>query len=169
MKRLYRTEGRDATICGVCGGIAEYFGIDPTLVRVGHRHFDLCRRPVPVGIYHRRFHRPQKEHHLSWLLSAVKPSGNGEKRTVPRQRTRWQARPSRRTGYRILGPSQGPGRNARVPCRFSQNRLCSRIARSCSPCSRLSPAKSWYSSANAVSVVSSPARRYACSRCCSAR
>ena len=28
MKRLYRTEGRDATICGVCGGIAEYFGID---------------------------------------------------------------------------------------------------------------------------------------------
>ena len=34
MKRLYRTEGRDATICGVCGGIAEFFGIDPTLVRV---------------------------------------------------------------------------------------------------------------------------------------
>ena len=34
MKRLYRTEGRDATICGVCGCIAEYFGIDPTLVRV---------------------------------------------------------------------------------------------------------------------------------------
>ena len=34
MKRLYRTEGRDATICGVCGGIVEYFGIDPTLVRV---------------------------------------------------------------------------------------------------------------------------------------
>ena len=34
MKRLYRTEGRDATSCGVCGGIAEYFGIDPTLVRV---------------------------------------------------------------------------------------------------------------------------------------
>ena len=34
MKRRYRTEGRDATICGVCGGIAEYFGIDPTLVRV---------------------------------------------------------------------------------------------------------------------------------------
>ena len=34
MKRLYRTEGRDATICGVCGGIAEYFGIDPSLVRV---------------------------------------------------------------------------------------------------------------------------------------
>ena len=35
MKRLYRTEGRDATICGVCGGIAEYFNIDSTLVRLG--------------------------------------------------------------------------------------------------------------------------------------
>lgn len=34
MKKLYRTEGSDATVFGVCGGIAEYFGIDPTLVRV---------------------------------------------------------------------------------------------------------------------------------------
>ncbi len=34
MKRLYRTEGPDAMICGVCGGIARYFGIDPTLVRI---------------------------------------------------------------------------------------------------------------------------------------
>lgn len=34
MKKLYRTEGSDATICGVCGGIAEYFGVDPTLIRV---------------------------------------------------------------------------------------------------------------------------------------
>lgn len=34
MKKLYRTEGPDAKISGVCGGIAEYFGIDPTLVRV---------------------------------------------------------------------------------------------------------------------------------------
>lgn len=34
MKRLYRTEGPDAVLCGVCGGIARYFGIDPTVVRV---------------------------------------------------------------------------------------------------------------------------------------
>lgn len=34
-KRLYRTEGPDAKLFGVCGGIAEYFNIDPTLVRVG--------------------------------------------------------------------------------------------------------------------------------------
>lgn len=33
-KRLYRTEGPDAKLFGVCGGIAEYFGIDPTIVRL---------------------------------------------------------------------------------------------------------------------------------------
>ncbi len=35
MKKLYRTEGADAKLLGVCGGVAEYFGIDPTAVRVG--------------------------------------------------------------------------------------------------------------------------------------
>lgn len=34
-KKLYRTEGPDAKLAGVCGGIAEYFSIDPTLVRIG--------------------------------------------------------------------------------------------------------------------------------------
>ena len=34
MKRLYRTSGPDAMICGVCGGIARYFDVDPTVVRV---------------------------------------------------------------------------------------------------------------------------------------
>lgn len=34
-KRLYRTQDKDAMLCGVCGGIAEYFKIDPTLVRLG--------------------------------------------------------------------------------------------------------------------------------------
>ncbi len=33
-KRLYRSE-KDRKIAGVCAGIAEYFGIDPTLVRLG--------------------------------------------------------------------------------------------------------------------------------------
>lgn len=33
-KRLYRTEGSEAKIFGVCGGIAEYFDVDPTLVRI---------------------------------------------------------------------------------------------------------------------------------------
>ncbi len=33
MKRVYRIEeGRK--LCGVCGGIAEYFNIDPSLIRI---------------------------------------------------------------------------------------------------------------------------------------
>ena len=34
MTKVYRPEGRDAVICGVCGGIARFFGVDPTLVRL---------------------------------------------------------------------------------------------------------------------------------------
>ena len=33
-KRLYKSK-TNRVICGVCGGIAEFFGIDPTLVRLG--------------------------------------------------------------------------------------------------------------------------------------
>ncbi len=40
MKRLMRSE-TDKVIFGVCGGIAEYFGIDSTLVRLGFAAFSL--------------------------------------------------------------------------------------------------------------------------------
>lgn len=33
MKRIYRSE-KDRMVCGVCGGLADYFSIDPTLVRL---------------------------------------------------------------------------------------------------------------------------------------
>ena len=33
-KKLYKSN-KNKMLCGVCGGIAEYFGIDPTLVRLG--------------------------------------------------------------------------------------------------------------------------------------
>lgn len=33
-KRLYKSS-ENSMLCGVCGGIAEYFDIDPTLVRLG--------------------------------------------------------------------------------------------------------------------------------------
>lgn len=33
-KRLYRSR-TNRMLCGVCGGVAEYFNIDPTLVRLG--------------------------------------------------------------------------------------------------------------------------------------
>ena len=33
-RRLYKSNA-NKMVAGVCGGIAEYFGIDPTLVRLG--------------------------------------------------------------------------------------------------------------------------------------
>ena len=33
-KKLYRSQ-TDKKVCGVCGGLAQYFGLDSTLVRVG--------------------------------------------------------------------------------------------------------------------------------------
>ena len=33
-KKLYRTEGPYKMVAGVCGGLGEYFDIDPTVVRV---------------------------------------------------------------------------------------------------------------------------------------
>ncbi len=33
-KRLYRSE-RDRKIAGICGGLAEYFDVDPVMVRLG--------------------------------------------------------------------------------------------------------------------------------------
>ncbi|MDD6050831.1 MAG: PspC domain-containing protein [Clostridiales bacterium] len=33
-RRLYKSN-RNKMLCGVCGGIAEYFGLDATLVRLG--------------------------------------------------------------------------------------------------------------------------------------
>ena len=41
MKRLYKSEN-NKMIAGVCGGIAEYFDIDPTLVRLGFVVFSLA-------------------------------------------------------------------------------------------------------------------------------
>lgn len=40
MKRLYRST-YDRMLCGVCGGIAEYFQLDPSLVRLGWALFSI--------------------------------------------------------------------------------------------------------------------------------
>lgn len=39
-KRLYKS-ATDKKICGVCGGVAEYFDIDPTIVRLAWVVFTL--------------------------------------------------------------------------------------------------------------------------------
>ncbi|MDO4280354.1 MAG: PspC domain-containing protein [Peptococcaceae bacterium] len=40
-KKLYRSRTQKM-LAGVCGGIAEYFDADPTLVRLGWVIFTLC-------------------------------------------------------------------------------------------------------------------------------
>ena len=45
-KRLKRST-TDVWLGGVCGGIAEYFDIDPTLVRIGYVVLSLGRAAFP--------------------------------------------------------------------------------------------------------------------------
>ena len=39
-KKLYRSD-ENKMLAGVCGGIAEYFGVDPTLIRLAWGVFSL--------------------------------------------------------------------------------------------------------------------------------
>ena len=50
MKRLTKSS-TDKMISGVCGGIAEYFGVDPTLVRIGYLIFTFVGSGSPILLY----------------------------------------------------------------------------------------------------------------------
>lgn len=41
MKKLYRSRS-NRMLCGVCGGVGEYFNIDATLVRLGMVLLSVC-------------------------------------------------------------------------------------------------------------------------------
>ena len=75
-KKLYR-DPRNGMLAGVCAGIAEYFGWDPTWVRLGAVHPVGGQRPA--GIYYRRGDHSQRSHRPG-LLTALPPerllSGN---------------------------------------------------------------------------------------------
>lgn len=47
MKKLYRSK-KEKMICGVCGGIAEYFNIDPTIIRLAWALFGLTGSGILV-------------------------------------------------------------------------------------------------------------------------
>ena len=42
---------RNGKICGVCAGIADYTGVDPTLIRLGWAVFLICMGPVAIFTY----------------------------------------------------------------------------------------------------------------------
>ena len=49
-KRLYKSSV-NCMLCGVCGGIAEYFDIDPTLVRLAWAIFTCVTIGAGVAAY----------------------------------------------------------------------------------------------------------------------
>lgn len=48
MKRLYKS--RDKMLAGVCAGVAEYFDLDPTVVRLATAFFTLITGIFPLVI-----------------------------------------------------------------------------------------------------------------------
>ena len=63
MKRLYRSRS-DIMIAGVCGGLADYFGIDPTLVRVA---FLIMLFAALGGFW---------LYIILWIIMPIKPAGD---------------------------------------------------------------------------------------------
>jgi phage shock protein PspC (stress-responsive transcriptional regulator) len=62
MKRLYRSK-KDRMLFGVCGGIAEYFDVDPSLVRIVWVFFALMSGLLP-GIL---------TYAIAWLIIPEEP------------------------------------------------------------------------------------------------
>lgn len=46
VKRLYRSNS-DSVICGVCGGLGEYFKVDPVVVRLAWVIFTILTAIIP--------------------------------------------------------------------------------------------------------------------------
>ena len=56
MKKLHKSNSQKM-ICGVCGGIAEYFGIDVNHCQTGRGRFGSHRRQRPAAVF------PGGDHH----------------------------------------------------------------------------------------------------------
>lgn len=49
-KRLYRSRS-NVMLAGVCAGLADYFGLDPSLVRLGYVLLTVCTAFSGVLVY----------------------------------------------------------------------------------------------------------------------
>ncbi len=49
MKKLYRSK-KDSKIAGICGGIGEYFNVDPTLVRLLFVFLFIVTGFIPMAV-----------------------------------------------------------------------------------------------------------------------
>jgi phage shock protein PspC (stress-responsive transcriptional regulator) len=50
-KKLTRTTGSEAMVFGICGGLAKYFGVDKTLIRVAWAVITFLGVGSPILIY----------------------------------------------------------------------------------------------------------------------
>ena len=64
-KRLYKSNV-NKMISGVCGGVAEYFGIDPTFGAAGMGGVLRPWRQRHFGIHHRRYNYTEKSAVLTY-------------------------------------------------------------------------------------------------------
>lgn len=62
MKKLYRS-GKDSKIAGICGGMGEYFNVDPTLVRLLFVFLFIVTGFVPMGVMYL----------VSWWVIPISP------------------------------------------------------------------------------------------------
>lgn len=49
-KRLERSQNK--LVSGVCAGVAEYLGLDPTIVRLGYVLLTLCTAVFPCVVFY---------------------------------------------------------------------------------------------------------------------
>ncbi len=64
-KRLYRSR-QHKVIAGICGGVADYFNIDVTIVRLGLLFFSLL--PGPSVIFYL----------IAWFIIPLEPAGHSQ-------------------------------------------------------------------------------------------
>jgi phage shock protein C len=63
MKKLYRSR-EDKRIAGVCGGLGEYFSIDPVLIRLAFVFIALLTAIIPMLV----------AYIVGWIIIPAKPS-----------------------------------------------------------------------------------------------
>ncbi len=67
MKKLYRSR-KDKKIAGICGGLAEIFSLDPTLVRLAFVFIGLATGIYPIIV----------TYIIGWIIMPVAPSEQGK-------------------------------------------------------------------------------------------
>ena len=64
-KKLTRASAGNRMVAGVCAGIADYFGWDPTLVRIGYILLRLGSHPIKNRLcISNNLHRFCRNHHI---------------------------------------------------------------------------------------------------------